>query len=99
MARPTNPRVSVATHSTAASDSAAAVVIVAANANRTGLIIHNNSTATLYLKYGTGAASTSLTRQIATQTTWEMPTGNTIYTGAITGRWAATNGDAQVTEY
>lgn len=99
MSRCVKPGISTATVSAVVSDSGAAVTLAAANANRTQLIIHNNSTATLFVKFGTGASSANHTRQILTQATWEMPTGNTVYTGVVTGRWAATNGDAQVTEY
>ena len=70
--------------------------LLAANSNRLGVIIYNDSTATLYLKFGTGASSTSFTYYIATKTTWEMETQR--YTGAINGCWSSTNGTARITE-
>lgn len=44
--------------------SAASTTLLAANTARKGVIIHNDSTATLYLKYGTAAALTSYTYKI-----------------------------------
>lgn len=77
--------------------SASSVTIAASSTNRKGMIIHNNSTAILYIRYGTPAsiASGGYTAKIAADGYWEMP--QTIYTGAITGIWAAANGYANVT--
>lgn len=99
MAQPVRPRISEATQSVANSDHTQAVTLAAANDKRTAFMVHNNSTATLYLKLGSAASSTSFTKVLLTQTDWELPTTNGVYSGIITGRWAATNGDAQVTEY
>jgi hypothetical protein len=99
MSRSVNAKISTATTSNVASDSAAHVVIAAANNARTNLIVHNDSTAILYLKFGDTATSTSHTTQVASQGTYTMPNGNAIYTGLVTGRWASTNGAARVTEY
>lgn len=41
------------------SSSASSTLIFASNANRRGAVIHNDSTAYLYIKYGNSAASTS----------------------------------------
>lgn len=90
------PSVSSATLSNVAS-SASTGTIVASNANRKGLIIYNDSTQVLYLKFGATASATSYTVQIASQATWVMPP-NVIYTGIIDGIWASANGNARVTE-
>lgn len=79
--------------------SATAVTLQAANPSRAGLIVHNNSTAILYVRYGTGAAISSgnYTEQVAANGgTWRM--ADPIYTGIVTAIWAAANGYANVTE-
>lgn len=76
--------------------------LVAANVGRMGAYIFNESTAVLYLKFGTGASSTSYTVQIAAGGYFEIPNGSGgaggVYRGAINGAWAAANGFAMVTE-
>lgn len=77
--------------------SASSVSILASNANRKGMILFNDSTATLYLKFGTTASATSYTVQIASNGYFEMP-NPTVYTGALDGIWSSANGNARVTE-
>lgn len=72
-----------------------AVQILAANPDRLRLLVYNESTQTLYLKYGSGASSTSYTVQLASGDYFECP-GR--YTGLVTGAWAGANGAAMVTE-
>lgn len=74
----------------------ASTVIVASNANRRGLLVFNDSTANLYLKYGTGASATSFTVPLGPGGFFEMP--EPTFTGAIEGAWSAANGAARVTE-
>jgi hypothetical protein len=78
--------------------SASSGTILAANPNRIGAFITNDSTAILYLDLTGGTASiTSYTVQLAANGgTHEVPFG---YTGLITGIWAAANGNARVTEF
>ncbi len=77
------------------------VTVLAANANRLGATVTNDSTAILYLLLATSAASTSnYTVQLAGSTTggvayYEVPFN---YTGQLTGIWASANGNARVTE-
>lgn len=71
--------------------------LVALNTNRRGLVIVNESSATLYIKFGTTASLTSYTYAIPAGATWEMP-GFPTYTGRIDGIWSAANGNAQITE-
>lgn len=71
--------------------------LVALNTGRYGLVVVNESTATLYVKYGTTAALTDYTYSIGPGVTWEMP-HTPRYTGRIDGIWSAANGFAQITE-
>lgn len=78
--------------------SATTVSILASNANRKGAMIFNDSTATLYLKFGTTASTTSYTVQIASNGYYEFPANPGLYTGACDGIWSAANGSARITE-
>jgi hypothetical protein len=83
---------------TRVSQNAASVMIVAANASRGYTIVHNDSAANLYLKYGTTASVTSYTYKIRPDETWEMPS-DYHYESQIDGIWdAAGGGAAQVTD-
>jgi len=73
-------------------------LLKASNENRTGLQVHNNGTATLYINLGTIAATDNYTdRPIEADAYWEMPMP--IYTGAIYGIWSSANGYVTVTEF
>jgi hypothetical protein len=79
--------------------SASSVTILASNAARKGAMIYNDSTAILYLDLSGGTASnSSFTVPLNPQAFFELP-GPAIYTGLITGIWAAANGNARVTEF
>lgn len=70
--------------------------LLAANVNRRGATIANDSTSVLYVSFGTNAASASaFTVKLAAAAYYEVPFG---YTGAIRGIWASVNGNARVTE-
>ncbi len=73
-----------------------AVLIVAANANRKGLIVYNNSGNSIYIKYGSAGTASVLTRILATfaNFTMEQP----IYTGDLYATRNAGAGSAVVTE-
>jgi hypothetical protein len=79
--------------------SAASVTILAANANRRGALIWNDSTQILYILLVTGgtASTTVYTLQIAPQQLFDLQRVS-VYTGAIIGIWASANGNARVTE-
>lgn len=70
--------------------------IAAANTGRVALIITNNSTADMYIKYGTGASVTSRSwPPLETNGVLEI----TNYTGVVHAAWASdTAGDAYITE-
>lgn len=77
------------------SGSASSVTVLAANTSRLGATIYNDSTAVLYLKFGTTASTTSFTVKLQPDDYYEVPFG---YTGTIDGIWASATGAARVTE-
>lgn len=81
------------------SSSATSVTVLASNTSRGGVCITNESTATLYLKFGATASLTSYTVPIGPGKYWEMPAWPKIYTGVLDGIWSAANGTARVTEW
>ena len=82
---------------TSVASSATVVTLLAANPARLGLVIYNDSTAALHVKFGTAASTSSFTVQMATETVYTLP-DNPIYTGIVTGIWASANGFALITE-
>lgn len=77
---------------------AASVTLLAANANRLGAIIYNDSSgnATLYVKFGATASLTSFTYALVRGASLDVPFD---YTGIIDGIWsAAGTGAARGTE-
>lgn len=87
-----------ATLTNTASSASNVANLVALNTNRLGLTIFNDSSAILFLKYGTTASATSFTYEIPALAQWEMPVDPT-YTGRIDGIWASANGNARITEF
>jgi hypothetical protein len=77
------------------SGSASSVTLLVANVNRKGATIFNDSTASLYVKFGSTASTTSFTVRLFTNDYYEVPAG---YNGIITGIWASATGSARVTE-
>lgn len=79
------------------SASTASQVLLDARAGRMGAMVHNDSSAILYLTLGPGASSPSaFTVAIPANGYYEAPPPG--YEGAITGAWSAANGAARVTE-
>lgn len=83
--------------------SASSVTLIALNTNRLGAVVVNDSTAILYIKFGSTASATSYTYMLAgsvggVASVWEMPSWSARYTGIITGIWASATGNARVTE-
>lgn len=76
--------------------SASSVQLLAANPSRKGLVVHNDSTAPLYLKYGTTASATSFTHHLDGGAALEMRPP--IYTGRIDAVWGSATGAARITE-
>lgn len=79
------------------SGSASSVTLLAANSARKGAVIHNDSTAILYLKFGATASATSFTYKLNGGETWESNI-SPLYVGVIDGIWASATGAARVTE-
>ena len=92
--------VPVASTATLANITAAtsSTTLQAANSNRLGLVIYNDSTSVMYMKFGSTASSTSFTHQLQAGEVWELATGGCRYTGIVTGIWVSATGAARVTE-
>lgn len=80
--------------------SATSVTILAANTARIGATVTNDSSALIYIKFGTTASTTSYTVVLAGAASapfsyYEVPAG---YTGRIDAIWASATGNARVTE-
>lgn len=68
------------------------------NGDRTGAVLYNSSTATLYVLIGPGeASSTNYTYVMTTNTTLELPL--VALTDRISGAWATANGSLLLTEF
>lgn len=89
------PRAAVSTLSNVSS-SATNVTLLALKDTRVGVLLVNDSTANLFLKYGATASSTSYTVKIGSGGYWEMP--QPIWAGQVDGIWDAANGAARITE-
>lgn len=70
--------------------------LLAANAAASARMIYNDSTAVLYVKFGTTASASSYTVQLAAGAYYEFP--QPLYGGNVDGIWASANGNARVTE-
>jgi hypothetical protein len=77
------------------SDSASSVTLQASNSARLALIVVNDSTEILYVKYGSSATTTSYTHKLHPNEAIREE----LYTGIVTGIWAAdASGAARMTE-
>ncbi len=77
--------------------SATSVTLFNANGGANFRALFNDSTATLYLKFGATASTSSYTVQVLTNTYYEFPIP--LYRGKVDGIWASANGSARTTEY
>jgi hypothetical protein len=68
----------------------------AANTNRKGLSILNNSTAPLFVHLGATASLSVYSFELEPGDLYEMPY---LYTGVVSGIWSAVNGSALVREF
>lgn len=83
---------------TSVSDSDSSQQLVASNTDRKGLIIVNDSSQILYIKFGGAAGTTDYSIRLVPFGTYEM--GYPKYLGAIHGIWAANgSGSARITEF
>ncbi|MBO0884367.1 MAG: hypothetical protein J2P17_29365 [Mycobacterium sp.] len=81
---------------TSVAGSATTVSLLASNTGAKLRTAFNDSTATLYLKYGTTASTSSYTVQMPPNSYYEFP--QPLYTGAVDGIWSAANGNVRLTE-
>lgn len=72
---------------TSVSDSASAVDLLVANADRKGCVIFNDSTEILYVALGATATTSAFTYRLVPNATLELY-GEKNYTGLISGIWA-----------
>jgi hypothetical protein len=76
------------------------VTLIAAGTGRNGRIIYNDSTAILYVAFGSGASTSNYTVQVPSQGTYDLGNnGAGMYGGLVTGIWASANGNARVTTW
>lgn len=85
---------------TSVAGSASSVTLLAANAARISASISNDSTATLYAKFGATASTSSFTVKIPANVYYEVPVGRDgkMYNGRIDGIWSVALGNARITE-
>jgi len=79
---------------TSVASSVSVVTIKAANSNRKSLIVTNDGSDVLYLKYGAGASLTSYTIQLFAEDLAVIDD----FSGEVTGIWDVATGSARVTE-
>ena len=63
-----------------------------------GRAVYNDSTATLYLLFGTGATTTSYTVQIGPGGYFEFPS-SPLFCGEVDGIWSSATGNARTTAW
>lgn len=73
------------------------VTLAASNSSRKRIVIVNDSTSILYMKFGATASSTSYTFKLNPGDTYDSPDFRE-YTGQIDGIWVSANGAARITE-
>lgn len=71
--------------------------LAASSTSRRGVVVHNDSSQVLFLKYGTSASSTSYTFLVQPGEHWWMPMP--LYTGAVTGIAGAATGTWRITTW
>ena len=83
---------------TSVADSDSAQTLLAANSDRKGVVIYNDSTVILYVALGSAASTTNFTYKLVPTATLEL-FGDKNYTGLISGIWASNaSGNARITE-
>ena len=80
------------------SASASSTTVLAANTERRGFTVYNDSEFYLYLKAGATAATTDFTVKLPPGAFYEL-LGPFIYTGIWDGIWNVAGGTARVTEF
>lgn len=80
---------------TSVAGSVTSVAILAANINRKGVTIYNDSASAMYLAYAVTATTSAFTVKIPANYLYEMPN---LYTGALSALWDVATGSARITE-
>jgi hypothetical protein len=77
------------------------VELLARNTRRKGAMIFNDSSAILYIGFGSGAVSaTAHAKEMAAGEVYQLPLmQDGVYNGLVKGIWASVNGEAKVTEF
>jgi hypothetical protein len=91
-------RIAPASVSTVSSvvSSASSVQLLAANVNRIGVILYNDSTQVAYVAFAATASSSAYTLKMAPGSHYESEPS--VYTGVISAVWASANGSMRITE-
>lgn len=89
--------IQAATTANVASANTNTTVFPASTSAMNGRCVYNDSTAVMYLKFGTTASASSYTVQIAAGGYFEFPTP--VYAGQCDGIWASANGNARTTSW
>lgn len=76
---------------------ASSTTLASSSTSRRGMIVHNDSSQVLYLKYGTSASATSYAYKIEPGVHWHMPMP--LYSGTVTGIAGAATGTWRVTTW
>jgi len=79
---------------TSVAASASSVTLLSTNSGRLGATIYNDSQATVYIKFGTTASTTSFNISLGKDEYAEINT----YTGRIDAIWTSATGSARITE-
>lgn len=83
---------------TSVAASTSAVTLLAHQPNGVSArLVYNDSSAALYLKFGSAASTSDFTVKIPADSLFEVP-GTGPYGGVVTGVWASATGNARVTE-
>lgn len=77
--------------------SASSVTLFSAAGSTNSRAIFNDSTAVLYVKFGTTASTSSYTVQMAAGAYYEFP--QPCFGGRVDGIWASANGNARLTSW
>jgi hypothetical protein len=72
------------------------LILLAANLNRVGASVYNDSTSPMTIKLGAGITATNFTAQLTGGSYYEVPFG---WTGPITGMWTTAVGAARIDEF
>jgi hypothetical protein len=80
---------------TSVASTTSTVVLKAANVNRKGLVLYNNSTKTCFVAFAATSTNAAFTVLMQANSLYEM---QTLYTGTVSAIWQNTNGAMLVTE-